>query len=66
MHEPRTEPKLSDKILTIRGQKVILDRDLAELYGVPTSSSNEAVSRNKARVPFRFRFQLTRQEDSHL
>jgi hypothetical protein len=48
-------------ILTIRGQKVILDRDLAALYGVPTSRFNEAVKRNRRRFPDDFMFQLTRQ-----
>jgi hypothetical protein len=57
---------LSDKILTIREQKVILDRDLAEVYRVPTSRFNEAVGRNKARFPSDFAFQLTRQELTNL
>ncbi|PWB80601.1 MAG: DNA-binding protein [Candidatus Methylomirabilota bacterium] len=50
------------RILTIRGQKVILDRDLAALYGVPTFRFNEAVKRNRKRFPDDFAFQLTRQE----
>lgn len=49
-------------ILTIRGHKVILDRDLAALYGVPTSRFNEAVKRNRGRFPDDFAFQLTREE----
>lgn len=49
-------------ILTIRGQKVMLDRDLAALYGVPTSRLNEAVKRNAKRFPSHFMFQLSRQE----
>jgi len=49
-------------ILTIRGQKVLLDADLAELYGVPTKRLNEAVKRNAERFPPDFRFQLTREE----
>ena len=50
------------RILTVRGQRVILDRDLAELYGVPTFRFNEAVKRNRRRFPEDFAFQLTREE----
>jgi hypothetical protein len=46
-------------ILTVRGQKVILDRDLAALYNVPTFRFNEAVKRNRRRFPDDFMFQLT-------
>jgi hypothetical protein len=46
-------------ILTLRGQKVILDADLAELYGVPTKAFNQAVKRNADRFPPDFLFQLT-------
>lgn len=53
---------IKSRILAIRGQKVILDRDLAALYGVPTSRFNEAVKRNRRRFPEDFAFQLTRQE----
>lgn len=49
-------------ILTIRGQKVILDRDLAALYGVPTFRFNEAVKRNRRRFPDDFMFRLTADE----
>ncbi len=49
-------------ILTIRGQKVILDRDLAALYGVPTYRFNEAVKRNLRRFPDDFMFRLTADE----
>jgi hypothetical protein len=49
-------------IRTIRGQKVILDADLAALYGVPTFRFNEAVKRNADRFLEDFRFQLTREE----
>lgn len=54
--------KIELLILTIRGQKIILDRDLAALYGVPTFRFNEAVKRNRRRFPDDFAFQLTRQE----
>ena len=49
-------------IVTVRGQRVILDRDLAALYGVPTFRFNEAVKRNRHRFPGDFMFQLTREE----
>ena len=49
-------------IVTVRGHRVILDADLARIYGVPTSRFNEAVKRNGHRFPEDFRFQLTREE----
>ena len=49
-------------ILLIRGQKVILDRDLAQLYGVETRALNQAVRRNIDRFPGDFMFCLTREE----
>jgi hypothetical protein len=50
------------RILLLRGHKVILDRDLAELYGVTTGNLNKAVRRNLLRFPADFMFQLTREE----
>ena len=50
------------KIYMIRGQKVMLDRDLAELYGVETRALNQAVRRNLDRFPEDFVFSLTREE----
>ena len=50
------------KIYLIRGQKVLLDVDLAELYGVETSNLNKAVKRNSDRFPQDFMFQLTPEE----
>ncbi len=50
------------KIYFIRGKKVMVDRDLAELYEVPTKSLNLAVRRNADRFPQDFMFQLTAQE----
>ena len=50
------------KIYEIRGQKVILDRDLAALYQVETRVLNQTVKRNKERFPEDFMFQLTHQE----
>ncbi len=49
---------VENKILLIRGQKVMLDRDLAVLYGVPTKRLNEQVKRNIKRFPIDFMFQL--------
>lgn len=53
-----TEP-IERHILLIRGQKVMLDADLAELYAVPTKALNQAVSRNRTRFPEDFMFRLT-------
>ena len=54
--------KIEDKILIIRGQHVMIDRDLAELYGVETKRLNEQVRRNIERFPEHFMFQLTKEE----
>ena len=61
---PMTLPmeRVEDRILSIRGHRVMLDADLAELYGVPTKRLNEAVRRNAARFPEDFMFQLTADE----
>ena len=53
-------------IMNVRNQKVILDADLAELYGVPTKRLNEQVKRNADRFPTDFMFQLTAAEWSNL
>ena len=53
---------LQSKIYDIRGQKVMLDRDLAEMYGVETRALNQAVKRNTDRFPVDFMFQLTDEE----
>jgi hypothetical protein len=53
-------------IHTIRGQRVVLDSDLAALYWVPTRRLNEAAKRNIERFPSDFRFQLTRAENGRL
>ena len=50
-------------IIDIRGVKVILDRDIAKLYGVTTGNLNKAVKRNIERFPERFMFQLTAEEN---
>lgn len=54
------------KIFIIRGQKVMIDRDLAELYGVLTGNLNKAVKRNIKRFPEDFMFQLTKKEFDNL
>ncbi|MFH1825832.1 MAG: ORF6N domain-containing protein [bacterium] len=54
--------KIENKIYLIRSQKVMLDRDLATLYGVTTFNLNKAVKRNIKRFPSDFMFQLTKEE----
>ncbi len=54
--------RIDSRILLVRGQKVLLDRDLAELYGVETRIVNRAVQRNLERFPGDFMFVLTREE----
>jgi len=54
--------RIESKIILLRGQKVMLDRDLADLYGVPTKALKQAVKRNEARFPEDFMFVLNRQE----
>ncbi len=58
--------KIKSKIFEIRGQKVMLDRDLAELYQVSTSNLNKAVKRNIRRFPPDFMFQLSKNEFEEL
>jgi hypothetical protein len=54
--------RIENIILLIRGQKVILDSDLAKIYGVPTKRLNEQVKRNTERFPDDFAFKLNREE----
>ncbi len=54
--------RIEPRILVIRGQKVMIDADLAELYGAPTKRLNEQVKRNRERFPADFMFQLTTAE----
>jgi hypothetical protein len=54
--------QVEKRIFLVRGQKVMLDADLAELYGVPTKSLNLAVKRNADRFPDDFAFQLNEEE----
>ncbi len=60
------EHSIQNKIFTVRGLQVMLDADLAELYGVETKQLNKAVNRNLDRFPESFRFQLTQQEFNDL
>ena len=53
------DERIEKTILLIRGKKVIMDADLAELYGVTTKRLNEQVRRNRSRFPEDFIFQLT-------
>ena len=58
--------QIESQIFLIRGQKVMLDADLAELYGVETKRFNEQVRRNSERFPEDFMFQLTAEEYANL
>ena len=60
------EYAMEPQILTIRGQRVVLDSESARIYGVPTFRFNEAIKRNRNRFPKDFMFQLTREEASTL
>jgi hypothetical protein len=57
---------VANMILALRGQKVILDSDLARIYGVPTKALNQAVKRNVSRFPTDFAFRLTNLEAIHM
>lgn len=58
--------RIDEAILLIRGQKILLDRDLARLYGVTTFNLNKAVKRNLDRFPADFMFQITTEEADDL
>jgi DNA-binding PadR family transcriptional regulator len=62
MNELVIQSEVGERILTIRGKEVMLDRDLAELYQVNTKVLNQAVKRNIKRFPSDFMFQLTKEE----
>lgn len=62
---PSGDPALPP-IHTVRGRRIVLDSDLAALYGVPTFRLNEAIKRNADRFPVDFRFQLTADESAGL
>ena len=63
---PLQVDQIGSMIRTIRGQKVMLDTDLARIYGVPTKALNQAVKRNAKRFPPDFLFQLTAGEADSL
>ncbi len=66
MDDLALKQKIESSIYFIRGQKVMLDRDLAELYGVETKVLNQAVKRNNSRFPDDFMFELTMEEYNSL
>jgi len=57
---------IETRILLIRGQKVVIDADIAKMYGVTTKRLNEQVKRNKNRFPVDFMFQLTSEEKNEV
>ena len=59
-------PRIESRILVVREQKVIIDADLAELYGAPTKALNQAVKRNAERFPMDFMFQLSAAEKAEV
>jgi hypothetical protein len=61
-----TEQTVDARIVSIRGHRVMLDADLAALYGVPTKALVQAVKRNPKRFPPDFMFSLTEQEAANL
>lgn len=63
---PMEEMDIANLIVVVRGQQVLIDRDIAMLYKVETKHLNERVKRNVARFPERFRFQLSKQEMKEL
>ena len=63
---PLIESSVEKMIQVIRGKQVLLDRDIATLYGVETRAINQAVKRNAERFPERYCFQLTREEQENL
>lgn len=63
---PLSSQEIENRIFTIRGVQIMLDEDLAEIYGVPTGRLNEQVKRNVDRFPTDFMFQLSRDEWENL
>jgi hypothetical protein len=59
-------PAIEARIQVVRGLRVMIDADLAELYGVPTKALNQAVKRNAARFPTDFVFQLDAAEKAEV
>jgi hypothetical protein len=63
---PVPAERIERSILFIRGQKVMLDTDLADLYGVTTKAFNQAIKRNRDRFPSDFMFRLTKEEKAEV
>ena len=66
MHQLMSQKNIESRIFTIRKNQVMVDRDLADLYGVDTKALNQAVKRNLERFPAEFRFALTEHEKNEL
>ena len=66
VNESASADVIRSRIFTIRGVQVMLDRDIAALYGVTTGALNQAVKRNKSRFPERFMFQMNKTEVENL
>ena len=66
MNELVVQGEISDRIYTMRNEQIIIDRDLAELYGVETKRLNEQVKRNSERFPSDFMFQINDNEKNEL
>ena len=64
--DPVVQDSIRSRIFTIRGVQVMFDRDLAELYGVPTKALNQAVKRNIERFPERFMFRMSNEDIANL
>lgn len=62
----KPKPPNEPTIFTLREQRVVLDADLAQIYGVPTKQFNQAFKRNQHRFPTDFAFQMTAQETNNL
>jgi hypothetical protein len=59
------QKEIEERIFTLRSKQVMIDKDLAEMYGVETKVLNQAVKRNIRRFPESFRFQITEEELKH-
>ena len=66
MEELTRYKEVEDKIIILRGQQVILDRDVAQLYGVETKRVNEAIKNNPNKFPYGYLFELDKYEKKEL
>jgi hypothetical protein len=62
LHMPNSQNQIVHKIIQVRGVNIILDKDIAPMYGVSTKALNQAVKRNSSRFPETFMFRLTNEE----